>query len=162
MPNHDSPLFEEALQAYNKKKKFFESLGAAGSRPKERPVFNQEKWLETTREFYRWKKTDDYKDWRSRQFGKQEGKCYYCNDELKGVRTNVEHVVPRSKGGTNKPKNLVLACWKCNKDKGSDMLTLKRTKKLRKRHNLKQRNYQTWKADEELTGYELGQMFKED
>jgi len=44
-------------------------------------------------------------------------KCAYCNKPSK--RLEVEHVMPRSKGGSNSVTNLVLACEPCNKRKGT-------------------------------------------
>ncbi|MFJ6780737.1 RNA-guided endonuclease IscB [Streptomyces yangpuensis] len=42
--------------------------------------------------------------------------CAYCG--ATGVRLNVEHVIPRSRGGSNRVTNLVLACIPCNQAKG--------------------------------------------
>lgn len=76
---------------------------------------------EVSKDFYRWKKSNNYKNWRTKQWKRQAGKCFYCLSDLRDAAVNIEHVTPRSKGGTNSRRNLVLACWKCNKDKGSDM-----------------------------------------
>jgi len=43
-------------------------------------------------------------------------RCVYCGKE--GVRVQVEHVMPTSRGGTNRVSNLTLACRKCNIKKG--------------------------------------------
>ncbi len=43
-------------------------------------------------------------------------KCTYCNKE--NIPLQIEHIVPKSKGGSNRVSNLVLACDKCNKKKG--------------------------------------------
>ena len=43
--------------------------------------------------------------------------CVYCG--AKKVPLQIEHVIPKSKGGTNTINNLVLACEKCNQKKGS-------------------------------------------
>lgn len=98
-------------------------------------------WLQTTREFYRWKKTDKYKDWRKRQFGRQRGLCFYCDKSLIGVRTNVEHINPRSRGGKNSLRNLVLSCWECNKNKGSKPLSSKAKRDFRAKHDTKRLAY---------------------
>ncbi|MFF9808865.1 RNA-guided endonuclease IscB [Streptomyces coeruleorubidus] len=45
------------------------------------------------------------------------GACAYCG--VSGVPLNVEHVRPRSRGGSHRISNLVLACVPCNKAKGS-------------------------------------------
>jgi 5-methylcytosine-specific restriction endonuclease McrA len=48
------------------------------------------------------------------KFGRR---CVYCDAE--GVRLNIDHVVPRSRGGSDRITNLVLACIPCNQAKGS-------------------------------------------
>ena len=35
------------------------------------------------------------------------------------MNSSLDHVIPRSKGGTNRLSNLVLACCECNQAKGS-------------------------------------------
>lgn len=44
-------------------------------------------------------------------------KCAYCGKN--GVALEIEHIVPRSRGGTNRVGNLTLACHECNQRKGS-------------------------------------------
>src|SRR5205085_3223733 len=43
--------------------------------------------------------------------------CAYC--QKRAVPLQVEHIVPRAKGGTNRIANLCLACEKCNRAKGT-------------------------------------------
>lgn len=43
--------------------------------------------------------------------------CAYCG--AKDVPLQVEHVVPRSRGGSNRISNLTLSCGPCNKAKGA-------------------------------------------
>ena len=43
--------------------------------------------------------------------------CAYCG--VKNVPLEIEHIVPRSKGGTNRIGNLTLACHECNTAKGN-------------------------------------------
>ncbi|NEO98771.1 MAG: HNH endonuclease [Symploca sp. SIO2E9] len=43
--------------------------------------------------------------------------CAYC--QKKGVPLEVEHIHPRSKGGSDRVSNLTLACCKCNQKKGN-------------------------------------------
>ena len=43
--------------------------------------------------------------------------CVYCG--AKDVPLQMEHVVPKARGGSNRTSNLVLACKKCNQKKGS-------------------------------------------
>lgn len=88
---------------------------------------------ETTKDFYRWKKTEDYTRWRRKRFIRQGGLCFYCEDWLPLTRINVEHIVPRSRGGTNHRQNLALACSNCNKNKGSSMLSEEQIQALKSR-----------------------------
>lgn len=44
-------------------------------------------------------------------------KCAYCGKE--NVPLEVEHIVPRSKGGSNRISNLTIACCPCNKAKNN-------------------------------------------
>lgn len=60
-------------------------------------------------------------------FDKGNGECNYCEKELSLYNRDrqgrgaweVEHRVPRAKGGTDHLNNLVPACWPCNIDKGT-------------------------------------------
>ncbi|WP_411976777.1 RNA-guided endonuclease IscB [Streptomyces sp. ICN988] len=54
---------------------------------------------------------------RTRLQAKWNSTCAYCG--ATGVRLNVEHVRPRSRGGSSRISNLVLACVPCNQAKGS-------------------------------------------
>ena len=38
----------------------------------------------------------------------QAGRCFFCGEPLEAEDANVEHLNPRSKGGTNKEDNLVV------------------------------------------------------
>ncbi len=44
-------------------------------------------------------------------------KCTYCGAE--GVPLEIEHIKPRSKGGSNRVSNLTLSCRRCNQKKGN-------------------------------------------
>ncbi len=44
-------------------------------------------------------------------------KCAYCGKQ--DVPLQIEHIIPRAKGGTNRVSNLSLACEKCNTRKGT-------------------------------------------
>jgi 5-methylcytosine-specific restriction endonuclease McrA len=44
-------------------------------------------------------------------------KCAYCGRE--NVPLQVEHIVPKSRGGSNRVSNLTLSCGPCNQKKGS-------------------------------------------
>jgi len=44
-------------------------------------------------------------------------KCAYCG--IENVPLEVDHIVPKSRGGTDKVSNLTIACKKCNRKKGN-------------------------------------------
>ena len=57
-------------------------------------------------------------------FGKTKGRCAYCGAKAK----EIDHVIARSKGGTNSVNNLTATCRACNEKKSN--LTLKAFGKL--------------------------------
>ena len=52
-------------------------------------------------------------------YGQQEGKCIICRQSTPFNMMEVDHVVPKSKGGTDAEDNLQLLCGPCNRSKGS-------------------------------------------
>ena len=61
---------------------------------------------------------------RSFLFKKHNGRCVYCSNKAE----EIEHLIPKSKGGTDSVHNLVIACRKCNELKGK--LSLKEFEKV--------------------------------
>ena len=51
-------------------------------------------------------------------FGMQEGRCNGCRTEFPFRQFEVDHVVPRSRGGADHLDNLQLLCAHCNRTKG--------------------------------------------
>lgn len=47
-------------------------------------------------------------------------KCVYC--EVENVPLEIEHIVAKSRGGTNRVSNLTLACHECNQAKGNQLI----------------------------------------
>lgn len=47
----------------------------------------------------------------------QEHKCFYCFSKL--TRFDVDHWIPLSRGGSNRPENIVVCCDSCNSSKGA-------------------------------------------
>jgi len=47
------------------------------------------------------------------------GICQYCLKEISFAVATRDHVLPRSKGGSNQDDNIVLSCKKCNSRKGA-------------------------------------------
>ena len=54
-----------------------------------------------------------------RLYGEQEGVCKGCDTHFPFKVMEVDHILPRSKGGTDHADNLQLLCTHCNKSKGS-------------------------------------------
>ena len=52
-------------------------------------------------------------------FGRQEGRCNGCRMEFPFKMFDVDHVIPRSRGGTDHLDNLQLLCSHCNRLKGN-------------------------------------------
>lgn len=53
-------------------------------------------------------------------FLRQRGVCGYCGKRLSLHSANncsIDHMHPQSKGGSDLPPNLLLACWECNSAK---------------------------------------------
>lgn len=49
----------------------------------------------------------------------QSNKCAYCGTKPK--HPEIDHIIPKSKGGNNTPKNAQLTCRTCNRSKGNRM-----------------------------------------
>lgn len=49
----------------------------------------------------------------SKQYDTQRGRCWWCGKHV-GDTYHVDHVIPISRGGSNNPENLVIACPSCN------------------------------------------------
>ena len=60
----------------------------------------------------------NYRTHRHRLYGEQEGVCVGCNTHFPFRVMEVDHILPRSKGGTDHPENLQLLCSGCNRSKG--------------------------------------------
>ncbi|GGR34019.1 HNH endonuclease [Deinococcus ruber] len=57
-------------------------------------------------------------------FVRQNGCCHYCGAKVgrtAGLAWHVDHVIPISRGGSNFPENLVIACEPCNRAKYNKM-----------------------------------------
>ena len=60
----------------------------------------------------------NYRTHRHRLYGVQEGVCTGCDTHFPFRVMDVDHMLPRSKGGTDHPDNLQLLCSGCNRSKG--------------------------------------------
>jgi 5-methylcytosine-specific restriction endonuclease McrA len=50
------------------------------------------------------------------------GKCQYCSRTVPEAKGTLDHVLPKSKGGTTDFHNIVLSCYNCNSKKGHQTL----------------------------------------
>ncbi len=60
----------------------------------------------------------NYRTHRHRLYGKQEGVCLGCDTHFPFRVMEVDHILPRSQGGTDHFDNLQLLCSGCNRSKG--------------------------------------------
>lgn len=51
-------------------------------------------------------------------FARDNNICQYCGKRFSTSELSLDHVIPRSKGGTNGWENMVCACVRCNVKKG--------------------------------------------
>jgi len=56
-------------------------------------------------------------------FERDENTCQYCGRRLDRSDLTLDHVIPRSRGGTSTWTNIVLACVRCNMKKGDRLLS---------------------------------------
>ena len=68
-------------------------------------------------------------------YKRDENKCQYCGSTR---HLTIDHVIPKSKGGSEEWTNLVVACSSCNTKKGDKLLsqtTMKLTKQPKAPYN---------------------------
>ena len=51
-------------------------------------------------------------------FARDKNRCQYCGKKVPTSELSLDHVIPRTQGGTSNWKNIVCACTNCNKRKG--------------------------------------------
>lgn len=61
----------------------------------------------------------NYRTHRHRLYGEQEGVCVGCETHFPFRVMDVDHILPKSRGGTDHPDNLQLLCSGCNRSKGN-------------------------------------------
>ena len=58
---------------------------------------------------------------RSNIFGRDRNLCQYCGKAFPTNELNLDHVIPRSRGGKTTWENIVCSCIACNKRKGGEL-----------------------------------------
>ncbi len=51
-------------------------------------------------------------------FARDKNTCQYCGRRFSRSELNLDHVIPRSQGGTSTWENVVCSCQQCNRQKG--------------------------------------------
>jgi 5-methylcytosine-specific restriction endonuclease McrA len=51
-------------------------------------------------------------------FARDRNTCQYCGEKFSRSELNLDHVIPRSQGGTSIWENVVCSCHECNRRKG--------------------------------------------
>ncbi|MEW6250086.1 MAG: HNH endonuclease [Planctomycetota bacterium] len=51
-------------------------------------------------------------------FARDQNRCQYCGKRYPTSELSLDHIIPRSRGGTNSWENIVCACIRCNVKKG--------------------------------------------
>lgn len=55
---------------------------------------------------------------RENVYGRDRGRCQYCNNKVERHEATYDHVLPRARGGKTDWTNIVIACVPCNQKKG--------------------------------------------
>ena len=74
----------------------------------------------------------DYRTHRHALYGSQEGDCALCAVHFPYRNLTVDHILPRSQGGTDHPSNLQLLCAACNSLKGTASMAEARARLARR------------------------------
>ena len=88
---------------------------------------------------------------RKKIFERDDYTCVYCGKSLwkNGIKLEVDHIIPISKGGTDDIDNLTTSCRKCNREKSGKLIglvkntSLENEKKLVKNTSKTGKNYQS-------------------
>ena len=68
---------------------------------------------------YQQRRMFGYADKKAYLLERENGCCIYCGIHASKAKMEIEHVIPRSRGGTDSLNNLVLSCHACNQTKGN-------------------------------------------
>lgn len=60
--------------------------------------------------------------------------CQYCGEQAPDVTLHVDHVKPKTLGGTDGPENLITACKDCNAGKSSTILSSEHAQEIASRN----------------------------
>ena len=63
--------------------------------------------------------TQEIKFTRDNLFERDDYRCQYCGNHFDAVHLNMDHVIPRDRGGRTSWENIVTSCIKCNSRKAN-------------------------------------------
>ena len=72
--------------------------------------------------------TSQRRNWKNRLMASGPVYCAYCIEELTVSTISVDHVIPICEGGKSRISNYLLACIKCNKERGKQYLKDKKAR----------------------------------
>ena len=56
---------------------------------------------------------------------KANGLCAHCGKSVTGASQTIDHIIPKSKGGTDDQRNLMPLCRKCNDGRGTNKIDVR-------------------------------------
>ena len=80
-------------------------------------------------------------------------RCQYCGRKAPNVELEVDHIVPKVKGGTNSSNNLITSCVDCNRGKGRSQLEVIPLKELTEEEKFENKKRAAEIIDSLLEGY---------
>jgi len=80
-------------------------------------------------------------------------RCQYCGRKAPNVELEVDHIVPKVKGGTNSSNNLITSCVDCNRGKGRSQLEVIPLKELTEEEKFENKKRAAEAIDSLLEGY---------
>lgn len=112
---------EKPLEKYLEKKSNEKQRETTNAIVERRPALSEsdEYWGLISFAYGKIRQTNIFKLWRKEQFDCQFGKCAICGKPMDNKYSQVDHVKPRYKKGTNYSNNLALVHRKCNELKGA-------------------------------------------
>ena len=112
--NHNAKVMELIYRGVNERYKFVRNLSLAlGELPLPSDV------IESTEGKAKGLKDPSYRVHKQFWFGRQEGICNACKSRFHFNQMTLDHIVPRSKGGSHEFDNLQLLCDTCNNLRGN-------------------------------------------